>query len=92
MNNCTNGYLTNNGGDAHQAILKFGIKPSSKSVYMYNSGNYTYTDYYTYDITPILQFHDGSSYLVEDYFSETTFQNVYDKIETFLRNVENQLK
>lgn len=92
MNNYTNGYLTNNGGDAHQAILKFGIKPSSKSVYMYNSGNYTYTDYYTYDITPILQFHDGSSYLVEDYFSETTFQNVYDKIKSFLSNVENQLK
>lgn len=90
MNNCTNGYLTNNGGDAHQAILKFGIKPSSKSVYMYNSD--TYTDYYSYDITPILQFHDGSSYLVEDYFSETTFQNVYDKIKSFLSNVENQLK
>lgn len=65
-NNAFTAYITNNGGSAQQAELKF-ARTSEK--------DYGYTYYY---MTPTLQFSDDTSYSFEEYFSKRYFQNVID--------------
>lgn len=69
-------YITNNGGSAQQATIKLS-RTSEKSY------GYTY-----YELTPTINFSDGTSYAFYDYFTKSYFQAVIDTYNRIVKDFE----
>ena len=88
INNNLNAKLTNNGGSVEQATVKTTVR--SKPYTYYSNGSYV--NGYRYSLEAVLNFHDGTSYGFEDYFTKSYFNDVINTFNDFVDKINAQIR
>jgi len=83
-----NAKLTNNGGSAEQATVKTTVRAKNYTYY----SNGSYVNGYRYSLDAVLNFHDGTSYAFEEYFSKSYFNDVINTFNNFVDKINAQVK